>query len=59
MTELLTVSDVAELLAVHEETVRRWVWAHDLPHRRLGPSQRTIRFTQADIDEYLEGQRRG
>lgn len=54
MTELLTVSDVAELLGVHEETVRRWCWAHDLPHRRLGPKQRTIRFTNSDLAEYLE-----
>lgn len=59
MTELLTVNDVAELLGVHEETVRRWVWAYELPHHRLGPSDRTIRFTQSDIDEYLEEQRRG
>ena len=56
--ELLTVADVAERLGVSKQTVYNWVYAFHLPHRRLGPSGRTIRFTEEDLEEYLAEQAR-
>ena len=56
---LLTVADLAELLAVKPS----WVYAQvedpdtDLPHLRLG--RRYVRFERSAIEEYLARQRRG
>lgn len=47
-SELLTVREVAELLRVSPETVRRRVRAGDLPACKL--SQRAIRIRRADLD---------
>jgi excisionase family DNA binding protein len=50
--ELLTSGDVAELLDVSGETIRRWADAGLIVHIRL-PSGH-LRFRRADIDDILE-----
>jgi excisionase family DNA binding protein len=49
--EFLTVSDVAECLRVHPQTVRTWIARGDLRAIRIG---RTIRIRQTDFQEMLE-----
>lgn len=46
LSPLLTDRQVAELLAVKPDTVRRWAAAGDLPCVRLG---RLLRFRQSDV----------
>lgn len=47
----LTVSDVAELLQVHPDTVRRWAGAGALASWRTPGGQR--RFRRSDVDALL------
>jgi excisionase family DNA binding protein len=47
----LTVSDVADLLQVHPDTVRRWAAAGALASWRTPGGQR--RFRRADVDALL------
>ncbi len=49
--KLYTVKEVAELLRVTERTVYGKAKSGELPHRKIG---RVLRFTQGDIDAYLE-----
>jgi excisionase family DNA binding protein len=49
--ELLSAAEVAELLQVADETVRRWAAADRLPHIRYPSGQ--IRFRRADIEAIL------
>jgi excisionase family DNA binding protein len=48
--DLLTVEEVAELVRVHPETVRRWTRSGRLPSVRVG-LRRLVRRT--DLDELL------
>jgi len=50
---MLKPSDVARLLHVHVNTVRRWSNQGKLKAYRLGP-RRDRRFWQEDIDAFLE-----
>lgn len=50
-TELLTAHEVAELLAVHVESVRRWTRQGDLSAVRL-PSGR-YRYRAEDVDALM------
>ena len=50
--KLLTIHDVAQQLVRHEQTIYSMVASHQIPHFGSG---RSIRFRQADIDEYLRG----
>ena len=56
---LLTVADVAERLQVNPHTVYEWVWSGHLPHRRIGPTGRTVRVSEDDLDQYLQSTREG
>lgn len=47
---VLTVAEVADLLHVSTETVRRWIRAGDLPALHIG---RTIRIRGDDITDRL------
>lgn len=38
--KFMTVHDVAEILQVHENTVRRYIDEGDLPAMRIGPNPR-------------------
>lgn len=51
---LLTEDQVAARLDVHRETIARERRRGKFPFHRVG---RSIRFTEADIEEYLEGVR--
>jgi excisionase family DNA binding protein len=51
MTELLTVNEVAELLKVSPQTVRRLQSDRVIPFIKIRGS---VRFTKSDITEYLK-----
>ena len=55
---LLTASQLAKRLAVSRNWVYQAVADDLLPHRRLGEDG-PIRFVAAEIDEWLDAQRRG
>lgn len=46
--ELCTVAQVAEILQVHEKTVRRWINEGRLPVVRIG---RLVRIPSSALDE--------
>lgn len=48
---LLTVQDVAQLLQVHDQTVRGYIREGRLRSIRLG--RRAIRISQADFDDFI------
>jgi len=51
----LSVQDVAKLLRVHEETVRRWIYKGQIPAVRLGKNRRApYRIKREDVDNFLE-----
>ena len=51
---LLTIADVARLLHLHLQTVRRWSNQGILKSYRIGP-RGDRRFKREDIDNYLSG----
>lgn len=53
-TPLLTVNDVASLLAVSRDSVYRLVRCRELVPYRVGER---LRFAAADVDAYLERRR--
>jgi len=55
-TKLLTVSDVAQLLAVTPLTIRRLQLSGKLPAVHIG---RAVRFYPADIQTYLSSHKSG
>lgn len=50
-SRLLTVSETAELLAVSEKTIRRWIAAGRLPAVRFG---RLVRISIKSLNEYMQ-----
>jgi excisionase family DNA binding protein len=50
--DVLTKSDVAELLQVSKRSLDYWVAAREIPHKRIGP--RSVRFRKDTILEWLE-----
>jgi excisionase family DNA binding protein len=46
-----TVAEVAELLNVHEMTVRQWYWKKGLKIQRVG--RKGVRIAAADLKEFL------
>lgn len=51
---LLTIADAAALLGVKPQTLYLWVSLRRIPHRKVG---RLIRFTEGDLEEYVEKQK--
>jgi excisionase family DNA binding protein len=49
-SEYLTVPDVAELLQVNPQTVRRWIWKGKLPHVKVGG---TVRVPRSGLDNMI------
>lgn len=52
---LLTIKQVAEILQVHEQTVRDYVREGVLPCIRLG--RKAIRVSHDDLDSFLDSRR--
>lgn len=48
--EYLTVRDVAQLLQVNPQTVRRWIWSGKLPYIKVG---QTVRVPKSELDGML------
>ena len=55
--ELLTVPEVATMLKLNEQTVRRWLRTGRLPGISLGSRQAGWRVRQSDIEQLLEDPR--
>jgi excisionase family DNA binding protein len=53
----LTVAQAARFLGISSGTVYTLCAARRLPHRRLGPTRRMIRFAPEDLRAYLEDAR--
>lgn len=53
MTQLVTVNAAAKRLALHPETLRRWIQAGRIPAVRL-PNGR-LRITEAELEKLLAG----
>lgn len=53
--EFLTLADVAKLLRVSKPTVSKAVREQGLPALRLG--ERVLRFSRADVDQWIEVQK--
>ncbi|MBC8233790.1 helix-turn-helix domain-containing protein [bacterium] len=54
--EYLTVRDVAQLLKVNSQTVRRWIWNGKLPYIKVG---QTVRVPKSELDGMVtRGQKR-
>jgi excisionase family DNA binding protein len=49
----LTVQEVADLLRVTEETVRRWIRANELPVLDLGGPRAGYRIRREDLDRFI------
>ena len=49
-SEYLTVPDVAELLQVNPQTVRRWIWKGKLPYVKVGG---TVRIPKSGLDSMM------
>ena len=55
--ELLTVPEVAALLKLNEQTVRKWLREGRLPGISLGSRQAGWRVRRADIERFLDEHR--
>jgi len=53
-TEYLTPKDIAQLLHVHEETVRRYIRMRQLPAVKLGG---VYRVRREDLEKFLANRR--
>lgn len=51
--EWLTVHDVAEILKVDTETVRRWIKRGTLSALDLGSRKTGYRIARADLDQFI------
>jgi excisionase family DNA binding protein len=49
--ELLTISEIAQELKLHPQTVRNWIDAEKLNALRVGP--RRVRVRRSDLDAFL------
>ena len=56
--DLLTVSQVAQMLNCSTGTVRNLLKLGKLPHLRFGTSDRVIRIHKDDVRTFIECQRR-
>ncbi len=56
--EWLTIQEVADILKVHEESIRRWVRSGALPVLDLGSAKAGYRIRRSDL-EHFTGERYG
>lgn len=52
VNRLLSISEAAEMLNVHANTLRNWDKSGELPAIHVGPRKQR-RYRKADIDAYL------
>jgi excisionase family DNA binding protein len=57
--ELLTVPEVAALLRLSEQTVRKWLREGTLAGIQLGSRQAGWRVRRSDVDRFLAERQRG
>jgi excisionase family DNA binding protein len=57
-SKVLTVADVADRLQVSRSTIYFLVERGKLAHHRVGRGRGTIRFSEADVEDYLQSCRR-
>ena len=56
--ELLTVPEIAAMLRLNEQTVRRWLRDGTLPGFRIGQNRKAgWRARRSEVEQYLEAQR--
>ena len=51
--EWLTVEEVAEILKVNEETVRRWIRKGDMPVLALGTPKAGYRISRQVLEDFI------
>lgn len=51
--EWLTVAQVAKLLVVTEETIRRWIRAGEIPVLELPSRKAGYRIRKSDLDRFI------
>ncbi len=56
--DLLTVAEVAAMLRLNEQTVRKWLREGRLPGISLGSRQAGWRVRRSDVEQFLD-ERRG
>jgi excisionase family DNA binding protein len=49
LDSLLSVSQVADLLGVHHDTIYRWVRSEEMPVLNIGTTKRLLRFVPKDL----------
>lgn len=52
--QLLTTSEIAKILRVHQRTVQRWIASNRLKATKIGP--KIWRVRKQDLDNFLAGQ---
>ena len=58
--KLYTAQEVAEMFGVTRHTVHRFVTEYGLKCVKLGPDPRsTVRFTQEDLDDFINARKEG
>lgn len=50
--KLLSTSEIAEILRVHQRTVQRWISSNRLKATKVGP--KILRVRKQDLDKFLE-----
>lgn len=51
---LLNVKEVAKLLGLHDQTIYDLCKNNEIPHLKIGKTQRAIRFDAEDVDKWLD-----
>jgi excisionase family DNA binding protein len=49
--KLLTISDLSELTAVSQKTIRNWIFRREIPFIKL--NKKLIRFRLLDIEKWI------
>jgi excisionase family DNA binding protein len=59
MMEIYTIKEAAELLKVHDRTIRRYIKSGELKAANLGSEEQpNWRITEEDIKEFLDSKKR-
>lgn len=56
--QLLTTTQVADILGVSVRTVQHWIKNGTIPHIRLGEGERLVRIRAVDLERFIETYRR-